>query len=369
MPGSLDLATLQQCGMLTGLCFAAVFAGQWRGGRDRGYLLCWGGASLCHAAAIAGFAAAEPGIGILTRSLLYAAIAAGPLLIVAGVRAFDGRVPLARWMAVPLLLAATGHGGGRMLGEAAGIRLGAIGLAVVALAVAVALLRSRPDLTVDMRRDGRRLTGAAMLGYLPGYAWVAATGSATDSVAAQLTMVDQMLTIFVNLGLLAMPGRRATAVMRERNHRDPLTGAYSRAWLAARAPALAMPGATVIVIDVDHFKRINDGLGHGAGDAVLVALVRRLDDPVRAEGGWLVRLGGDEFAALLPAGPSLGAAMRLAKLMRRIASATPAGTPACTISVGVAQVEAGDDRLDRAIARADRALYRAKAEGRDRVAA
>ena len=209
MPGSLDLATLQQCGMLTGLCFAAVFAGQWRGGRDRGYLLCWGGASLCHAAAIAGFAAAEPGIGILTRSLLYAAIAAGPLLIVAGVRAFDGRVPLARWMAVPLLLAATGHGGGRMLGEAAGIRLGAIGLAVVALAVAVALLRSRPDLTVDMRRDGRRLTGAAMLGYLPGYAWVAATGSATDSVAAQLTMVDQMLTIFVNLGLLAMPGRRA----------------------------------------------------------------------------------------------------------------------------------------------------------------
>ncbi len=351
--------------MLTSLCFAAVFVGLWRGIPDRAYLVLWGGAAACHTGAIAAPAMTAAGMG----GLLHAGLATGPLLIVSGVRRFDGQRPLAWWMIVPVLLGIAGHVGGRMLDGADGVRLGAIGMAGIAVAVACALLRARPDLAVEMRRDGRRLTGAAMLGYLPGYGWLIATGAVAGRLPLELTVVDQMLTIFVNLGLLAMPGRRAIAIMRERNHRDPLTGAHSRAWLTTKAPALATPGATVIVIDVDHFKQINDSLGHGAGDAVLIALVERLDDPVRAAGGRIVRLGGDEFAAILPAGLSMGAAMRLAKLLRRIAAKTPADMSPCTISVGVAQVEAGDDRLDRAIARADRALYRAKAEGRDRVAA
>ncbi len=369
MPGSLDLGTLQQCGMLTSLCFAAAFAAQWRKGQDRAHLLYWSMAALCHAVTIAGFAVAGPSIGMMTGSLLYAAVAAGPLLIVAGVRSFDGRIPAARWMVVPVLLAAAGHGIGQAIGGVISIRLGAIGLTMVAVTVAAALLRSRPGVATGMGGDGRRMAGWAMLGYLPGYIMVIVTGRAPAGLAAGLTVVDQMLTIFISLGLLAMPGQRAIAVLRERNHRDPLTGAHSRAWLMTKAPALAEPGATVIVFDIDHFKQINDSLGHAAGDAVLIALIARLGDPVRAQGGRIVRLGGDEFAAILPATLSMGAAMRLARLLRRIAAVTPAGVPACTISVGMAQVEAGDDRLDRAIARADRALYRAKAEGRDRVAA
>lgn len=366
---SLDLETLQQCGMLTSLCFAAAFVGQWQGRRDRAYLLCWGWAAVCHAATIACFAIAGPSMGRVTGALSYAGIAAGSLLVVAGIRRFDGRAPLARWMIVPILLAAGGHAGGQAVGGATGLRLSAIGLATTTMAIVIALWRTRPVHGADRHRDGRWLAGVAMLGYLPGYAWVAATGTAPDGLAATLLMVDHALTILVNLGLLAMPGRRAITIMRERNHHDPLTGAHSRAWLTAKAPALALPDATVIVIDVDHFKRINDSLGHAAGDAVLVALVQRLDGPVRARGGRIVRLGGDEFAAILPAGLSMGAAMRLAKSLCRIAAMTSGGIPACTISVGVAQVETGDDRLDWAIARADRALYRAKADGRDRVAA
>jgi diguanylate cyclase (GGDEF)-like protein len=370
---SLDLGTLQRCGMLASLCFAAMFVGQWRAGKDRAHLLCWAGAAMCHAITIAGFTIAGPSTGMvtgmMTGSLLYAAIAAGPVLIVAGVRSFDGRRPVARWMGIPILLAAAGHGVGQAIGGTVAVRLGATGLAAVAVMIAVALFRSRPDAVTGPGAGGRRMTGWAMLGYLPGYACVIAGVTSPAGLAAKLSMVDLLLTIFINLGLLAMPGQRAIAVMRERNHRDPLTGARSRAWLMAKAPALAEPGATVLVFDIDRFKQINDTLGHAAGDAVLIALIARLGDPVRAQGGRIVRLGGDEFAAILPATLSMGAAMRLAKLLRRIAAVTPAGVPACTISVGLAQVEAGDDRLDRAIARADRALYRAKAEGRDRVAA
>ena len=122
----------------------------------------------------------------------------------------------------------------------------------------------------------------------------------------------------------------------------------------------------MIAIDVDHFKSINDRYGHAAGDAVLVALatcaMRRLSGR-----DLFVRLGGDEFIVVL-ADTARETALAFADDLRRAFRALP-DLPAWTASMGVSMVAAGETSLIRAIARADEALYEAKASGRDRAAA
>jgi two-component system, cell cycle response regulator len=123
----------------------------------------------------------------------------------------------------------------------------------------------------------------------------------------------------------------------------------------------------LVRVDVDHFKAINDSHGHEAGDQVLVEVARRLESAVRG-GDELARWGGDEFVALLPDTDKAGA-LRAAERLRAAVAAAPveaAGTElAVTISVGWAHW--AGDTPDDLLARADRALYRAKDAGRDTV--
>ena len=123
----------------------------------------------------------------------------------------------------------------------------------------------------------------------------------------------------------------------------------------------------VLVVDVDHFKRVNDTLGHTAGDQVLVEVARRLEQSKRTE-DFLGRWGGEEFLLLLPF-TGVDAARVLAERLRSAVSASPvvttAGSIEVTISVGGAAAEApGDHDL---LALADAQLYVAKDAGRDRV--
>lgn len=122
----------------------------------------------------------------------------------------------------------------------------------------------------------------------------------------------------------------------------------------------------VAVADIDHFKRINDQFGHSVGDQVLVAVGRRLKQSLQdhdAAGRW----GGEEFLLLWPGMGITEAEARANQLREAIASsAIYAGGPQITISLGLAEFT-GLDSLDRCINRADRALYRAKMEGRNRV--
>jgi len=127
---------------------------------------------------------------------------------------------------------------------------------------------------------------------------------------------------------------------------------------------------SVAIIDVDHFKRINDTLGHAAGDRVLAALAHRLRVSARRSDP-VFRYGGEEFAVVLFATPLAGAA-RLAERVRAEIAARPLRTEghqvALTVSVGVAELIGEDDEEGLALfARADAALYRAKREGRNRV--
>lgn len=162
---------------------------------------------------------------------------------------------------------------------------------------------------------------------------------------------------------------------REAN-RDLLTGLYNRRHLAQFAAPLAERVAeqvemvVVCVIDVDHFKRVNDEHGHLVGDEVLKAVSMVLQARLR-EGDCAVRFGGEEFVVVLRA-CDLTRGRRVAEALRQ--SIEQAGilgqtlTRTLTASIGISQWYAGD-RLDDVIRRADDALYSAKRSGRNRVVA
>ncbi|WP_242395238.1 GGDEF domain-containing protein [Anaeromyxobacter oryzisoli] len=159
--------------------------------------------------------------------------------------------------------------------------------------------------------------------------------------------------------------------------RDALTGLANRRALeealgreVARARRSGAPLAAAI-LDVDHFKRVNDGHGHAAGDAVLAAVAARARAMLRA-GDLLARIGGEELAALLP-GADLARAVEIAERIRGAIAGAPiaAGAAALevTASLGCAALEAADPDGAALLARADARLYEAKAAGRNRVGA
>ena len=119
------------------------------------------------------------------------------------------------------------------------------------------------------------------------------------------------------------------------------------------------------IVDIDHFKSINDLHGHAEGDRVLQSLGEMLLSAEAARGR-LARFGGEEFVWLLP-GRALDQAVRESEHLREAVAAMPTGLPV-TISIGVAALERDED-ASSLLARADQALYTAKREGRDRVCA
>ncbi len=152
---------------------------------------------------------------------------------------------------------------------------------------------------------------------------------------------------------------------------DSLTGLSNRRHFIARAEAaFASPRRPIaaVMIDVDHFKTVNDERGHLAGDAVLVEVARRIRDCVD-DAGPLGRFGGEEFALVLP-GADLERAVEVAECVRKAVAATTVecegGPLTMTVSIGVAVAD-GECGLNELIKRADDRLYEAKHGGRDRV--
>jgi len=169
--------------------------------------------------------------------------------------------------------------------------------------------------------------------------------------------------------------KQAEARLRELATRDVLTGIHNRRSLIElgqseldRARRYSRPFAAAM-IDIDHFKRVNDERGHAAGDEVLRAVVNSTSDALRGSdlfGRW----GGEEFVVLLPE-TDLGAAHRVLERVRAAVAATPFavgdGPPvSVSISIGVAEWT-GIEALETLVQRADQALYTAKHQGRNRV--
>ncbi len=191
-----------------------------------------------------------------------------------------------------------------------------------------------------------------------------------------LAVTANIFVTLRGLTLLLMGAERSQQRLLALAQADPLTGALNRVGLQRMAARLAQPrpggraaAVAALVIDLDHFKAINDTCGHEAGDSVLRLFVavarqelRRLDI--------LARQGGDEFVVLLPHA-SLQDAAAIAERIRRAFAKAPLDFASRgvrpTLSIGVAEGDIGAEGLEAILHRADTALYRSKRQGRNRV--
>ncbi|WP_374601320.1 diguanylate cyclase [Arenimonas sp.] len=154
----------------------------------------------------------------------------------------------------------------------------------------------------------------------------------------------------------------------EEARRDALTGLLNRGGLEQATLGGFWAGGgqfTVALLDIDHFKRINDGHGHAIGDDVLRLVGEQIRQAVRG-GDVAARYGGEEFLVLMPATPPDGALSVVERIRQSVAGHPDLPVPV-TLSAGIAAGQAGRDDTESVFERADQALYQAKHRGRNRI--
>ena len=186
--------------------------------------------------------------------------------------------------------------------------------------------------------------------------------------------VPAIVAPVVTYAVLSLGSRllETRAALERAAHTDPLTQIGNRRAFTDQAGremarlARGGRGFSILILDIDHFKALNDKLGHAAGDAALVAVATICTRLLRPA-DFFCRWGGEEFIALLPAA-DLDEAVRIGETLRlAVAGRDLVADQRLTVSVGVASSEGFPDRLDAIIREADRQLYCAKAEGRNRT--
>lgn len=198
---------------------------------------------------------------------------------------------------------------------------------------------------------------------------VASLGLGQHALKLQFALIALSLTAYSALSFLSL--RDDNLRLKTLLSTDPLTSAASRAHFAAvatraiaEAERLGQP-LSVLMLDLDHLKRINDGHGHGAGDEALRRFAALCREQLRAE-DVLGRLGGDEFAACLPGATRDVAEARARMLLNTLAAASTPTLPLAA-SIGVAALQPGEGYAGL-LQRADDALMQAKQNGRGRLA-
>jgi diguanylate cyclase (GGDEF)-like protein len=164
--------------------------------------------------------------------------------------------------------------------------------------------------------------------------------------------------------------------LREQALRDPLTGLHNRRYLFEVGPGTLELARrqrcqlAVVLLDLDHFKLLNDTYGHQAGDTVLQRFAALLVEALR-KSDIVCRHGGEEFVALMPDIDANGAQAMLTRLLEAYEADPPEHgrrrLPRCTFSAGIALFPRHGSTLEQLLSRADRALYRAKQQGRSRI--
>ena len=193
---------------------------------------------------------------------------------------------------------------------------------------------------------------------------------AVDYIAKPLTSPVLYTRIVNHLGVA-----RANAELKRLATTDPLTGISNRRHfldLAGREMARMRryrTEASCLMLDIDHFKQVNDTFGHDVGDQAIIATSRRAQQALRIE-DLLGRFGGEEFAAMLPMTPANSAetvAERLRLAIAAIRIPTSQGELRFTASIGLAEILPDERSFEEALKRADAALYQAKHNGRNQV--
>lgn len=182
------------------------------------------------------------------------------------------------------------------------------------------------------------------------------------------------------LSLETVAAVKRVSLLEQENITDALTGIYNRRYLdrrlkeeVCRAQRYGSP-LSVALIDIDHFKRVNDTFGHPCGDRVLAGLGRLISKNIRPS-DIAARYGGEEFLIILTATSAVDAATLAGRLRQRVAAqklvlighANEPSELRLTVSIGLASLDQEVNSTELLIQRADEALYRAKGEGRNRV--
>ncbi|NVM77956.1 diguanylate cyclase (GGDEF)-like protein [Duganella sp. SG902] len=192
----------------------------------------------------------------------------------------------------------------------------------------------------------------------------------TGTFASLYLATAQFMTLMMTVGFMTVCTRRLQVTLERRSTLDPLTEVLNRRGFAdiyAKEHALMRREGTFLTmlnIDIDYFKKINDSHGHAVGDRVLIDVAQVITKALRAS-DHLARFGGEEFVVLLPA-TGLDRALHITERIRTALRSPRADVPPYTVSVGVACQTSAEESLDGILARADKALYCAKERGRDR---
>jgi diguanylate cyclase (GGDEF)-like protein len=228
-----------------------------------------------------------------------------------------------------------------------------------------------PAVTLGVRFEPRGI--ALGTAYILALMLVGTVGLDPDTASAHRQELVAAVALVSSAVILSGALNESDRAHRRRSTVDPLTGLFNRSALDQRLNELDGQLAGVergnshalLLCDLDHFKRVNDQLGHAAGDAVLQDVAYTMRAVLRA-GDSIYRVGGEEILVVLP-GASKDDAVAIAERLRRaVRERRPVGV-AVTISIGVAVSQPGPLDTEELVGLADAALYSAKAGGRDRV--
>lgn len=196
-----------------------------------------------------------------------------------------------------------------------------------------------------------------------------ATHTASPQGFALAFSVQMFCHFGVALMVSSLSNERAEVRLEKVAQTDTLTGVGNRRWAMSMLPARLPVGSAIAQLDLDHFKHINDRFGHAAGDRVLVATADALRHQLR-DSDLLARMGGEEFLVYLPdasASAASAIAQRLCGAVQQIRLSELGEDIPVTVSIGLACVTSAGGTWADWLAAADRALYDAKREGRNRV--
>jgi len=232
------------------------------------------------------------------------------------------------------------------------------------------------------------ISGERVLGAFEVYVDITESSEEINRIVA-LTALALATVVTLSMFMLYLPMRRGTTALLDAHSKmdelastDPLTRVMNRRALIRNAElemaklggdaATRNAGIGLIMLDIDHFKEINDKHGHAVGDLVLQAVARRIEEAVR-KGDMIGRYGGEEFLLLLPSATRMEA-IALAERLRSAIGSTPIDLldgrqVQLTASFGVNVLDVPEQDFDGAVRSADEALYRAKQAGRNRVRA
>ncbi len=381
---TLDLRTIFVTGALTCFIIGLMLLMTFVTGRFTRSPVWWSASSLCIGAGLLGAAFRDTLPDLITVEFANTAMLAGGLLLLFGIRAFGGRE--LNWFVFGIILIATwtllalfpGEDGFAVRVMVVGTVMALCDAAIVREAVRLAqqeglrsawLLAALFAPTVVIYGGRIVLAGLDQVGtkLFPedsgSSGWLAATG---------VTFV-----ILRGQALLLLAGERTNRMLASLARHDALTGAMNRSgleqWLARqkRGHQPRELRASLLLVDIDHFKALNDSRGHAAGDEILRIFTNAVRGQLRSD-DILARQGGDEFAIILP-GIRVREAVRIADRIRNVFRDALAGVDDLplppTLSIGVAEADLRGLGLDELLAEADEALYRAKRLGRDRVQA